>query len=71
MIDTITTIKGIEAFINLEVFDCGYNKIDSIDLSSNEVLEILKARNNEPLSYINLNNNYSLEELEITSQRKY
>ena len=64
-VDTIKTLKGIEAFINLEFLDCSYNKIDTIDLIANKILKNLKARNNEPLTCVKLNNNLLLEELEL------
>lgn len=64
-VDTISTLKGIEAFINLEYLDCSYNKIDTLDLMNNGMLKVLIARSNEPLVAVNLNNNPLLEELQL------
>jgi hypothetical protein len=43
----IRSLKGIEYFINLKTLDIRYNKLDSINLSENKYLEIVKAKGNK------------------------
>ena len=42
----ITTLEGIEYFINLTSLDCSYNKIASLNLASNTKLTTLSAASN-------------------------
>lgn len=44
---TITDITGIEAFVNLEHFNCGFNQLTSIDVSNNTALTKLVCRYNQ------------------------
>ncbi|MDY4642254.1 MAG: hypothetical protein SO412_10845, partial [Erysipelotrichaceae bacterium] len=49
---TITSLKGIEYFSNLIQLNCSYNKITSIDLSSNAALTDLYCNNNRLTSLV-------------------
>lgn len=50
-IDTISSLTGIEHFINLRYLNCSSNRIDSCDLSSNLSLEVLEIISND-LEYL-------------------
>jgi len=64
-VDTISSLKGIEAFLNLEFLDISNQKIDTLDVTNNSLLTILKAARVDPLASVNLDNNLLLEELQL------
>lgn len=55
-ITDIVSLKGIELFTALKFLDCGNNRLTSLDLSANTVLESLICSNNSLLTNINLSN---------------
>ncbi|MFH0756168.1 MAG: T9SS type A sorting domain-containing protein [Bacteroidota bacterium] len=42
----ITDVTGIEAFINIDTFDCSYNRLTTLDISGNTSIMDLNCRNN-------------------------
>lgn len=51
-IPQITSLEGIEYFINLATLDCSYNKITSLNLASNTKLTTLSAATNQLASVV-------------------
>ncbi|MEW4923671.1 T9SS type A sorting domain-containing protein [Algibacter sp. 2305UL17-15] len=58
----ISSIEGIQAFINITLLRCHDNNITSLDLSSNTNLITLNCRNNQ-LTSLDLSSNLQLESL--------
>lgn len=62
----ITSLKGIEAFVNLRYLECSWNDIDSLDVSKNTKLEYLRCgglnapHSPDPLIYYNVKKNIFL-----------
>ncbi|MBR3057039.1 MAG: hypothetical protein IKG93_03625 [Clostridiales bacterium] len=56
----ITTVKGVEYFVNLTMFSCENNQLTELDLSQNTKLERVFCDNNN-ISSLNLGNNTNLE----------
>lgn len=52
----ITDLTGIQNFINLEVLDCSFNHLSSIDVSGLASLEFLTTHNNVELVSLNTSN---------------
>jgi len=61
---SISSLEGIGAFINLEELKCNFNNLTSIDIPNNLSLRSLYASSNQ-LSEINISQNTILEELSI------
>lgn len=66
--EKISDLTGIEAFENLTLLNCPYNKLTSIDVSKNLKLENLTCHNNL-ISGIDLSKNINLKRLEISSNK--
>jgi hypothetical protein len=58
----ISDLTGIEAFLNLETFDCSGNQLSTLDVSYNTALSLLKCSDNS-LIFLEGLNNTSLTEL--------
>ena len=58
----ITSLSGIEAFENLEVLDCSYNELSSLDLRQNKKLKTLDCDYN-PLISLDVSGFTSLQSL--------
>ncbi|WP_420574243.1 DUF7619 domain-containing protein [Kordia sp.] len=58
----ISSLVGIEAFINLEKLAVGFNSLNSLDLSSNTVLEVLSCNYNQ-LTSLNISSLVNLRSL--------
>ncbi|BDD06564.1 T9SS type A sorting domain-containing protein [Aureibacter tunicatorum] len=58
----ISSLAGIESFINLSSLDCSHNDIKSLDLSENKKLNYLSCQNNQ-LANLNLEQNIALTTL--------
>ncbi len=58
----ILDMTGIEAFINLDTLNCGYNHITSLDVSSNTALKFLICYQNQ-LTSLDVSNNTALVKL--------
>jgi len=58
----ISSLVGIEAFINLVDLDCGVNNLTTLDLSQNNILEKLNCDTNQ-LSNVNITQNLLLKYL--------
>ena len=58
----ITSLSGIEAFENLEVLDCSYNELSSLDLRQNKKLKTLDCDYN-PLTSLDVSGFTSLQSL--------
>ena len=56
----ITDLTGIEAFVAMTSFDCRYNNLTSIDLTSNVLLDTFKCDNNSTLTSVNTSANTAL-----------
>lgn len=63
-INEIRSVIGIEKFVNIEVFNCQRNKIETIDVRSNVHLKQLQCGVN-PLYNIDLTQNLALTTLDI------
>ena len=59
----ITSLKGIEFFPNLKVLNCGHNRLTSLDVSKNTVLQELVCWENQ-LTSLDVSQNTALQELE-------
>lgn len=59
---SIKSLIGIEAFVNITVLDCSYNRLISLDLGGNILLKELICENNI-LSHIDVSKNTNLEVL--------
>ncbi|MEZ4874371.1 MAG: T9SS type A sorting domain-containing protein [Flavobacteriaceae bacterium] len=59
-VPAIVDITGIEAFINIEAFNCAGNLIENLDLSANTLLLTLDCSNNA-ITTINLSQNVFLK----------
>ena len=59
----ITSLKGIEFFPNLKKLDCGHNRLTSLDVSKNTVLQELVCWENQ-LTSLDVSQNTALQELE-------
>ena len=60
--DSISDMTGIEAFINLDTLDCGYNQLTSLDVSNNTALTSLWCSDNQ-LTSLDVSNNTTLTSL--------
>ena len=58
----ITSLKGIEFFPNLKKLDCGHNRLTSLDVSKNTVLQELVCWENQ-LTSLDVSQNTALQEL--------
>ena len=58
----ITSLKGIEFFPNLKVLNCGHNRLTSLDVSKNTVLQELVCWENQ-LTSLDVSQNTALQEL--------
>ena len=61
----IESMKGIEAFINLDTLDCNFNQLTSLDVSKNTVLTSLICNDNQ-LTGLDVSNNIVLEGLDLS-----
>ncbi|MGW8314949.1 MAG: T9SS type A sorting domain-containing protein [Bacteroidales bacterium] len=61
----IKDLSGIEAFINLDSLDCGWNKLTSLDVSNNTSLTALFCNGNE-LSGLDVSDNVALTILDVS-----
>ena len=59
----ITSLLGIEFFVNLTSLDCGNNKLTNLDVSKNSKLVELSCYNNQ-LTSLDVNRNTKLEKLD-------
>mgnify|MGYP004602378909 CR=1 FL=1 len=59
----ITSLKGIEFFPNLKKLNCGHNRLTSLDVSKNTVLQELVCWENQ-LASLDVSQNTALQELE-------
>ena len=59
----ITSLKGIEFFPNLKKLNCGHNRLTSLDVSKNTVLQELVCWENQ-LTSLDASQNTALQELE-------
>ena len=62
-IPAITSLRGIEYFINLVYLDCSYNNLTCLDLSQNTALDILDCSNNPMLTSLDVSKNTALTRL--------
>ena len=62
----ITSLEGIEYFVNLESLTCGFNQLTELDLSSNINLDYVECWVNE-LTSLNVTKNIKLERLWCSS----
>ena len=60
--EEISDLTGIEDFSSLEVLDCMYNELTTLDMSNNIALELLDCKYNE-LTTLDVSNNTALVEL--------
>ncbi|MDO5027672.1 MAG: stalk domain-containing protein [Bacillota bacterium] len=60
---SISNLKGIEHFTNLNSLVCENNSLDSLDLSSNLKLTSLNCNENPNMTSLNIKNNRALERL--------
>ena len=58
----ITSLKGIEFFPNLKKLNCGHNRLTSLDVSKNTVLQELVCWENQ-LTSLDVSQNTALQEL--------
>lgn len=58
-IGNIGSLKGVEAFINLDTLICSYNAINNLDVANNSMLSLLNCSNNE-LNSLNVTSNNRL-----------
>ncbi|HUX95960.1 MAG TPA: hypothetical protein VMV47_09535 [Bacteroidales bacterium] len=58
----ISSLKGIEAFVNMDSLDCSYNQLTSLDVSNNPLLLMLNCYDNS-LTSLSVYNNYILRNL--------
>ena len=58
----ITSLKGIEFFPNLKKLDCGHNRLTSLDVSKNTVLQELVCWENQ-LTSLDVSQNTALQKL--------
>ena len=58
----ITSLKGIEYFIALEVLKCSYNRLTTLDLSNNTILKSLECLSNQ-LTSLDVSKNTALTSL--------
>jgi hypothetical protein len=65
---SINSIKGIEAFINLKSLNCGRNQLESIDVSKNIALTKLHIYSNK-LTSIDVSKNIGLVELHCSNNQ--
>ena len=65
---SISDLKGIEAFINLDSLYCNYNKLTSLDFSNNTTLTGLNCSWNE-LTSLDVSKNTALTYLECSANR--
>lgn len=61
-VEPIRSLKGIEAFINLDTLICSHNEISVLDLSQNAALTYLDVSEND-LTSLNVSNNIELTHL--------
>ncbi|MGO5052730.1 LPXTG cell wall anchor domain-containing protein [Lachnospiraceae bacterium LCP25S3_G4] len=59
--DTVTSVQGVEYFVNLEKLDCSGTGISSLDVSRNTMLKSLECSYVKALSMLDVSNNRSLE----------
>jgi len=60
----ISSLEGIQSFINIEHINFQYNQVSEIDLSQNSILEKLYCGNNQLIS-IDITQNQSLKDISI------
>ncbi|MBR5684610.1 MAG: hypothetical protein IKX18_00470 [Muribaculaceae bacterium] len=65
---SISNLKGIEYFTNLETLQIQYNNLTSVDLSQNTKLKTLNCYNNQ-LTSLNLSNHPNLEYLDCSNNK--
>ncbi|MEN8251657.1 MAG: hypothetical protein ABFS32_22240 [Bacteroidota bacterium] len=64
----VSSVEGIEAFINLDTLHCCSNQIQELDVSANTELRLLVCWNgdeNDQLERLNISNNMKLEHISI------
>ena len=64
----ITSLKGIEFFPNLKKLDCGHNRLTSLDVSKNTVLQELVCWENQ-LTSLDVSQNPALQKLNCGHNR--
>lgn len=64
----IVSLQGIEAFVSLKVLQCNYNKISSIDMSNNLMLEELHLIKNE-VTRLDMSKNTRLKVLKCSGNK--
>ncbi len=65
---SISNLKGIEYFTNLEALHCGNNNLSSLDVSKNTKLKTLSCYSNS-LSALNISSNSQLEQLDCSDNK--
>ena len=60
---SIVSLQGIELFPNLELLDCSYNRIRTLDVSNNPKLKTLDCSINQLTGYLDVTSNPALETL--------
>jgi len=66
---SIVSLQGIELFPNLELLDCSYNRIRTLDVSNNPKLKTLDCSINQLTGYLDVTSNPALETLWCYSNR--
>ncbi|MFK8269148.1 leucine-rich repeat domain-containing protein [Capnocytophaga cynodegmi] len=64
--NNIKSLEGIEAFVNITMLYCEYNKLTSLDLSKNIALEVLYCFRNE-LTSLDVSKNIALSRLDCSN----
>ncbi len=60
---SIVSLQGVELFANLEMLDCSYNRISTLDVSNNPKLKTLDCSINQLTGYLDVTSNPALETL--------
>jgi len=62
--NNISDLKGIEAFVNLDTLECGWNLLTTLDVSNNRALKMLLCSSNN-LTALYVSNNHELIVLDV------
>ena len=65
--EDISSLKGIEAFVNLKRFACSSSKINTLDLQNSPKLTYVYCNHNTLLSSVNFTNNKNIDTLIVNS----
>lgn len=66
---SIVSLQGVELFANLEMLDCSYNRLSTLDVSNNPKLKTLDCSINQLAGYLDVTSNPALETLWCYSNR--